>query len=191
MKIEPFDFSRNVNKIELYQHLCYYHNEADNCMCIIDENKQVAFSNFKELYHLLKEEYHEYSKVKNYKYIHSNCMYSKYANNITKAYVKPTNVRSYKMLNSNLYDIKDYITTGFGEIFYLKEGNIFDKSKIDYFLGKICCIKLKNYNVYVGQVDIKLFDSVEDKIESISVLFLGQWKQIYIRDIDKIKIIEE
>ena len=182
MKIEPFDFSRNVNKIELYQHLCYYHNEADNSMYIIDENKQLAFSNFKELYHLLKEEYREYSKVKNYKYIHSNCIYSQYADNITKAYVKPTNVNSYKMLNSNLYDIQDYITTGFGDIFYLEEGNVFDKSKIDDFLGKICCVKLKNYNVYVGQVD---------KIESISVLFLGQWKQIYISDIDKIKIIEE
>ena len=191
MKIEPFDFSRNVNKIELYQHLCYYHNEADNSMYIIDENKQLAFSNFKELYHLLKEEYCEYSKVKNYEYIHSNCMYSQYADNITKAYVKPTNVNSYKMLNSNLYDIQDYITTGFGDIFYLEEGNVFDKSKIDDFLGKICCVKLKNYNVYVGQVDIKLSDSVEDKIESISVLFLGQWKQIYISDIDKIKIIEE
>ena len=191
MKIEPFDFSRNVNKIEIYQHLCYYHNEADNSMHIIVENKHLAFSNFKELYHLLKEEYREYSKVKNYKYIHSNCMYSQYVDNITKAYVKPTNVNSYKMLNSNLYDIQDYITTGFGDIFYLEEGNVFDKSKIDDFLGKICCIKLNNYNIYVGQVDIKLYDFVEDKIESISVLFLGQWKQIYISDIDKIKIIEK
>ena len=29
MKIEPFDFSRSVNKIELYQLLCCYHNETD------------------------------------------------------------------------------------------------------------------------------------------------------------------
>lgn len=116
MNLEPFDFSKKINKIDLYQHLCYYHNEADNSMHLIDENKRLAFSNFKEIYHLLREEYNEYSKVKNYDYIHSNSLYINYVENIRDAYVKPTNVNSYKMLHSNLYDIQDYMRYDFNLI---------------------------------------------------------------------------
>ncbi len=191
MPIEPFDFSGDVNKIDLYQHLCYYHNEADNSMHIIDENKQLAFSNFKKLFHLLRNEYKEYGKVKNHDYIYSNSMYADYVGNIRNAYVNPTNVNSYKMLSSNLYDLKDYMIHNFNEIFCLNDKYKFSVNNVDNYIGKICCIELRNYNVYVGQVDIKLFDFVEDKVESISVLFLGQWKQINICDIDKIKIIED
>lgn len=191
MNLEPFDFSKKINKIDLYQHLCYYHNEADNNMHMIDENKRLAFSNFKEIYHLLRDEYNEYNKVKNYDYIHSNSLYINYVENIRDAYVKPTNVNSYKMLHSNLYDIQDYMRYDFNEIFCLSDKYKFDINNIDGYLGKMCCIELKNYNVYVGTVDIKLSNPIEDKSESISILFLGSWKQIDIKDIDKIKIIED
>ncbi len=191
MNLKPFDFSKNINDIDLYQHLCYYHNEAFNSMIILKEDKRTAFLNFKDLYHLLKEEYDEYHKSRNYKNIHSNSIYIQYVKNITNAHVKPTNVNSYKTLSSNLYDIKDYVINGFVDIFYLNDEYGLNNNKIDLYLGKICSIKLKNYNIYVGQVDIKLSDSIEDETESISVLFLGSWKQINISDIDKIKIIED
>lgn len=191
MNLKPFDFSKNIDKLDMYQHLCYYYNEAHNNMQIIKENKQLAFVNFKELYHLLKDEYKEYDKVQNQKNILSNSIYAQYVDNITNAYVKPTNVNSYKMLNSNLYDIKDYMRYGFSNVFFLNDENRLEKNEIDYYLGKICCIGLNNYNVYVGKVDIKLFDWINDKDESISVLFLGKWRQIPIGDIDKIKILED
>lgn len=187
MKIEPFDFSSNVNKIELYQHLCYYHNESDNNSHKIDEDKKFAFLSFKELYHLLRAEYKEYDKVKNSDYIMSNGVYSQYVSNIRDAFVNCVNVSSYDWLSSNLCDIYTYMEYGFEEIFCLSDEDKLDVSKIDNYIGKVCCIKLTNYNVFVGQVDIKL----SDKIESISILFLGQWNQIKINDIDKIKIIED
>lgn len=190
MNLEPFDFSKNIDKIDLYQHLCYYHNEADNNLHMIDKNKRLAFSNFKEIYHLLKDEYNEYDKVRNYKNIHSKKIYINYVDNIRNAYVKPTNVNSYAMLQSNLYDIQDYMRYDFNEIFCLGDEYKLNSNNIENYIGKICCIELKNYNVYVGLVDIKLSDSTENKTESISILFIGLWKQININDIDKIKIIE-
>lgn len=191
MNLKPFDFSKNINKIDLYQHLCYYHNEADNNMHMIDKNRRLAFSNFKEIYHQLRDEYNEYSKVKNYDYIHSNSLYINYVENIRDAYVKPTNVNSYEMLHSNLYDIQDYMTYDFNEIFCLGDEYKVDINSMYNYIGKICCVELKNYNVYVGQVNIILSDSIEDRVESISILFLGSWKQINISDIDKIKILED
>lgn len=191
MNLKPFDFSKNVNKIDLYQHLCYYHNEAFNNMTILKDNKRIAFLNFKELYRLLKDEYEEYHKSRNYKNIHSDSIYIQYVKNITNAHVKPTSVNSYAMLHSNLYDIQDYVRYNFNEIFCLDNEYKFESNDIDDYIGKVCCIELKNYNVYVGQVNIVLSDYIEDEIESISVLFLGQWKQIYLSDVDKIKIIED
>lgn len=134
MKLEPFDFSRGVNKIDLYQHLCYYHNEADNSMHIIDENKQLAFSNFKKIFHLLRDEYNEYDKVKNHDYIYSNSMYVNYVDNIRDAYVKPTSVNSYKMLSSNLYDIQDYMRYNFNEIFCLDNKYKFNMNNVDNYI---------------------------------------------------------
>ena len=189
MNLKPFDFSKKVNKLELYQHLCYYHNEADNNLHLIDENRQLAFSNFKELYHLLRDEYKEYDKSKNADYILFNEKYNQYVSNIRDAYANCTDVNSYGNLSSNLYDIYDYMRYGFEEIFCIDDE--LDSNKIDSYLGKICCIELKNHNVYIGQVDIKLYDNETDNNESISVLFLENWHQIEINDIDKIKIIEE
>lgn len=191
MNLKPFDFSKNINKIDLYQHLCYYYNEADYNLHLIDKDKKLAFSNFKELYHLLRDEYKEYDKAKNSDYIMSNGIYSQYVSNIRDAFANCLNVNSYDGLSSNLYDIHDYMRYGFEEIFCLKSEDKVNLNNLDSYIGKICCIELKNYNVYVGQVNIILSDSIKDKIESVSVLFLGHWKQLDIKDIDKIKIIED
>lgn len=29
MNLDPLDFSKNINQLDIYQHLCYYHNEAN------------------------------------------------------------------------------------------------------------------------------------------------------------------
>lgn len=191
MIIEPFDFSMKVNTLNIYQHLCYYHNEANDNLHIINEDRKSAMSNLKELYHLLRKEYKEYDKVKNGDYIISNGIYSQYVSNIRDAYAHCMNVNSYNNLSSNLYDIYDYMKYGFEEIFFMDDKNIFDENDINDYLHKVCCVELKNNNIYVGKVDIKIHDGVDDKDESISVFFLDKWHQIMLEDIEKIKIIED
>lgn len=190
INITPFDFSKTVSNLDMYQHLCYYYNESINNLKIIDDNKKKAFSNFKELYHLLKNEYKEYSKVKNSNYILNNGTYAQYVSNITDAYVHCLDVNSYDNLQSNLCNIYDYMSYGFTNIFNLDKNNTFIKTKMDKYLYKICCVELKNSNIYVGKVTWKIHDSVDDKDESITIYFLNHWKQIMLNEIEKIKIID-
>lgn len=188
--LKPFDFSKNINNIELYQHLCYYHNEANDNMQILKENKELALDNFKKLYRLLRNEDIEYSKVKNHKYIMLKPVISQYVKNIGNAYAKPTRVTSYLNLSSNLYDVQDYMKYGFGNIFCLTEKYDFNRNDLDDYLGKICVVELNNFNIYVGMVDLKLFDIPSENDESISILFLNNWKQIEVEKIKRIKILE-
>ena len=191
MIIEPFNFSIKVNKLNMYQHLCYYHNEANDNLNIINEDRKKAKSNLNELYHLLRKEYKEYDKAKNSNYILSDGIYAQYVSNISDAYTHCMNVNHYDDLLSNLYDIYNYMTYGFEEIFCMDDKNKFDENDINDYLYKVCCIELKNKNIYFGKVDIKIHDGVDDKDESISVFFLDKWHQIMLEDIDKIKIIED
>lgn len=189
--IQPFDFSKSINNLDLYQHLCYYHNEANDNMRIVNENRVLALDNFKKLYRLLRDEDTEYSKVKNQKYIMFKPIISQYVKNIGSAHAKPTRVTSYLNLSSNLYDVQDYMKYGFENIFCLTEKYNFDKNNLDDYLGKICVVELNNFNVYVGMVDIKLFDIPSENNESISILFLNNWKQIEVEKIKRIKILED
>lgn len=190
-RLKPFDFSKSINNIELYQRLCYYHNEANDNMHMLNENRELALDNFKKLYRLLRDEDTEYSKVKNHKYIMLNPIISQYVKNIGNAYAKPTRVTSYLNLSSNLYDVQDYMKYGFGNIFCLTEKYDFNRNNLDDYLGKICIVELNNFNVYVGMVDIKLFDIPSENDESVSILFLDNWKQIEVEKIKRIKILED
>lgn len=190
MKPKPFDFSKNIEFIDLYQRICFYYNAARSNLGIIKENKKLALANFSEIYHLLENEFIEYSKVRNYKFISTNVEYISYVDNIKNAYSKPTRVRSYDNLSSNLYDIKYYILNNFNSIFCLNDNDNFEKSNIDSYLGKVCCIELNNYELYVGKVDLKLYEIPNENVESISILYFEQWKQIYIEEIKRIRVIE-
>ena len=189
MNLEPFDFSKKVSEIYLFQHLCYYHNEATKNMKIISSNKALALENFKRIYRLLRLECTEYDKVKNLEYIFANPVYSQYVNNIRNAYAKPIRVTSYSNLSSNLYDVQDYMKYGFNDIFCLNDTDCFDVESIGNYLGKICVIELENFEVYVGQLDLKLFSIPEENVESVSISFLGRWKQLMINDIKKINLL--
>lgn len=191
MIIEPFNFSVKVKKINIYQHLCYYHNEANDNLHIINDDRRYALSNLKELYHLLRKEYKEYDKTKNSDYILSDGIYAQYVSNIRDAYSHCMNINAYDNLSSNLYDIYDYMKYGFEEIFCMDDKNKFYQSEINDYLHKECCIELKNNNIYIGKTDIKLHDGVDNKDDSILVFFLDEWHQIMLEDIDKIKIIEQ
>lgn len=190
MNIEPFIFSKTPSKLSIYQHLCYYHNMANDNFIIIDEDKQNALLNFKKIYQILGKEYKEYSKVRNSDYILSSGLYAQYVGNIIDAYAHCLKVNSYENLSSNLYNIRDYMTYEFPELFCLDESNIFNEKEVNKFLHKICCIEQKNGNVYVGKVDIKICDVVDNKDESVSVFFLDEWIQINIDDIEKISIMD-
>lgn len=191
MNLIPFNFSNTVKTLDLYQRLCYYHNEANNGLQIINNERTIAMSNLKGLYNLLKKEYNEYNKVKNEDYILSNGIYAQYVSNISDAYLHCININSYDKLSSNLYDVYDYVKYGFEEIFCLDDKNKFAKNNINNYLYKVCCVELKNGNIYVGKTNIKLHDFVDNRDESISIYFLDEWNQIMIDDIDKIKIIKE
>lgn len=189
MNLEPFDFSERVNETELFQHLCFYHNEATNNMKIISFNKALALENFKRIYRLLRLECTEYDKVKNRDYIFANPIYCQYVNNIRNAYAKSIRVTSYSNLSSNLYDVQDYMKYGFNDIFCLNDTDSFDVDGIDNYLGRMCVIELENFELYVGQLDLKLFSIPEENVESVSILFLGKWKQLMINDIKRIKLL--
>lgn len=189
MKLEPIDFSRNVDVINLYQHLCYYHNEAFISLNDFSENPRLALDNFLRLYRLLRSEYNEYRKVKNSKYILSNSIFSQYVKNISSAYAKPTKVTSYQNLSSNLYDVQDYMKYGFNNIFCLTDEHNFVIEELDKYLGNCCVLELNNYEVYVGFVDIKLFSLPDENVESISILFFETWIQIDITKIKRINIL--
>lgn len=190
MNFKPFDFSKEVDILELYQRLCFYHNEAFNSLNNLKENEKSSFRKFKELYGMLRIEDHEYSKVSNQKYIMFKPIISQYVKNIGDAYAKPTKVNSYENLSSNLYDVQDYMKYGFENIFCMKEKDNFVHSKLDNYFGHICVVEMRNFNVYVGRIDLKLFDVPSEKTESVSVLFLNEWILLNVDEIIKIKVLD-
>ena len=40
MEIEPLNLLNNIKPLEIYQRICYYHNEANDILTIINENKK-------------------------------------------------------------------------------------------------------------------------------------------------------
>ncbi len=188
MELKPFDFSKNINKIELIQRLCFFYNEANKNLELMKYDKRKSFFNFKRLYHLLKEEYNEYKKERNKNYILNNGVYSQYVSNITDAYVKCLNTNSYEDLASNLYNICDYMWYGFSDIFCLGDEYKINRDSLESYLYKECIIILNDYSIYVGKTNIKLIDGENRELESISLLFFDKWIQIPINSINKIKL---
>lgn len=192
MELEAFDFSKNITEKELLEHIRYYYTMSRIATKIAETNKREAMEMYKEIRNNLNIEYKEYHKVRNFDFIHKNGVYSQYVDNITNACVKPTNVNSYERLNSNLYDVQDYIDYGFDDFLDISREDNIDLNNIDKYLGKKCNLITKDYLVYEGNVDLKLFEILNDnkeKVESISIFDFNKWNQIDINDIRAIDIL--
>lgn len=189
MELKAFDFSQNITEDELLAHIRYYYTMANIAMKIARNNKKEAMDIFKEIRKNLEKEYKEYYKVKNYQHIRKNKLYIQYVDNVTNAFVKPTSVTSYDRLNSNLYDIQDYIDYGFHNFLDINKKQDIEENKIDNYLGKKCNLITKDYLIYQGMVDLKLFEILKDNIKTktISIYDFEKWNQI---DIDNIRTIE-
>ena len=192
MELQAFDFSENITEDELFEHIRYYYTMSRIAIKIAETNKKEAMDIYKEIRKNLDIEYKEYHKVKNSHLISKNGMYSQYVDNITNACVKPTKVNSYDRLNSNLYDVQDYIDYGFDNFLDVNREDKIEKNTIDKFLGKKCNLITKDYLVFEGNVDLKLFEILndnEDKVLSISIFDFDKWNQIDINNIKSIKIL--
>lgn len=189
MELQAFDFSQNITEDELLEHIRYYYTMSNIAMKIARTDKKEAMNIFKEIRKNLEKEYKEYHKVKNYQHIRKNKLYIQYVDNITNAFVKPTRVTSYDRLNSNLYDVHDYIDYDFHNFLNINEEQYIEEGNIDNYLGKKCNLVTKDYLVYQGMVDLKLFEILKDNIKtkSISIYDFERWNQI---DIDNIRTIE-
>lgn len=192
MELQAFDFSKNITEKELFEHIRYYYTMSNIAMKISGTNKRQAMEIYKEIRKNLNIEYIEYHKVKNFAVIHKNRIYSQYVDNITNACVKPTNVNSYERLNSNLYDVQDYIDYGFNNFLDINREDNIDLNNIDEYLGKKCNVITKDYLVYEGNVNLKLFQILnnnKEKVESISIFDFDKWNQIDVNNIKSIKIL--
>lgn len=192
MELQAFDFSKNITEKELFEHIRYYYTMSNIAMKIAETNKRQAMEIYKEIRKNLNIEYEEYHKVKNFAVIHKNRIYSQYVDNITNACVKPTNVNSYERLNSNLYDVQDYIDYGFDNFLDINREDNIDLNNIDEYLGKKCNVITKDYLVYEGNVNLKLFEILnnnKEKVESISIFDFDKWNQIDVNNIKSIKIL--
>ncbi len=194
MKLEPFDFSENISKQEIFDHVRYYYTNANIAMRIMETDKREAMDMYGEIRKNLDAEYTEYHKSKNYNFIRRNKLYVQYVDNLTKSCIKPTRVTSYAMLSSNLYDVQDYIDYGFNDFLEIQESNNIDLLHIDKYIGKKCKIITKDYLVFEGKMDLMLCDlsnENNEQVESISIYDFERWHQIYVENIKSIKIIED
>ena len=192
MELQAFDFSKNITEDELFEHIRYYYTMSRIATKIAETNKKKARDIYREIRKNLDVEYKEYHKVKNSHLISKNVMYSQYVDNITTACVKPTKVNSYDRLNSNLYDVQDYIDYGFDNFLDVNREDKIEQNTIDRFLGKKCNLITKDYLVFEGNVNLKLFEFLndnEDKVLSISIFDFDKWNQIDINNIKSIKIL--
>ena len=193
MELYAFDFSQNITEDELLEHIRYYYTMSNIAMKIGETNKKDAMDIYKEIRKNLDTEYKEYQKVKSRQYIRKSKLYIQYADNITNACVKPTSVTSYNKLNSNLYDVQDYIDNGFNKFLDMNRKDIINEDNIDNYLGKTCNLITKDYLVYQGMVDLKLFENIDNNIKtkSISIFDFEQWNQINIDNIRALEILKE
>lgn len=180
MKLEAIDFSKDVSIDEIYKHVRYYYTKSSIAMEIARDNPRDAMEIYKEIRYNLKNEYKEYSKVKNWKYIHNNNLYVQYKDNIVNAYVKPTNVTAYRSLNSNLYDVYDYMHIGFSD--YLRgKGNVISINGLGDLLNEKCKIITKDFLVFEGKIV-----EVKDEKEYIAIHDFEQDYKISFSNIDTI-----
>lgn len=194
MKLEAFDFSENVSEKELTDHIRYYYTMANIAMRTMENDKRAAMEIYKEIRKNLEVEYKEYHKVKNYEYIRKNNLYIQYVKNLTNAYVKPTRVTSYEMLHSNLYDVQDYIDYGFNDFLNILDRSKEDEFKIDTisnFLGKKCKLITKDYLIFQGLVDNKVFDlpNNDSQVKTISIFDFEKHNHIDITNIKFLQIV--
>lgn len=189
MELRTFDFDKNIRDKEMLDHIRYYYTMSNIAMMTAEKNKYEAMEIYKEIRKNLGVEYKEYHKVKNFEFIRRNKLYSQYVDNLTNAFVKPTNVTSYKMLNSNLYDVQDYICYGFSNYFDFNHNSDFDLNKIDSYLGKYCKLKTKDYLIFEGYIDQKTFNHHNNTL--ITIFDFEKWNQIDSNNIMSIQILDK
>ncbi len=149
MELGYIDFSEKKLQIDkIYDHVRYYYTKALIALDISQNNKKEAMELYKEIRDNLKVEYKEYEKTKNWKLIYENKLYLQYKDNIVNAYVKPTNVTAYRSLNGNLYDVYDYMQSGFLE--YLRGKNKIDLDIIEEMIDKKCKVVTNDFLVFEG-----------------------------------------
>lgn len=191
MKLEPFNFSQNITENELLEHIRYYYTMAHIAIITSKTNKKEAMNIYKEIRNNLDIEYKEYQKAKKRDYIRNSKLYIQYVDNITNACIKPTRVTAYDSLNGNLYDVQDYIDNGFESFLDMNREDIIDENNIYNYLGKICNVITRDYLVYQGMIDSKIFESISDKRKkAISIFDFEQWNRIDIENIRALKIIK-
>ena len=105
------EFEKSViTESEMAKHVNYYYRKANEGMNILQGgDKPQAMKILRELNRTLEKEYKHYNLKRVEEVIDRYPAASAYKSAITKAYVKQSGKTAYDMLNSNLYDISDYM----------------------------------------------------------------------------------
>ena len=108
---EVLEFEKSViTESEMAEHVNYYYRKANEGMNILQGgDKPQAMKILRELNRTLEKEYKHYNFKRVEEVIDRYPAASAYKSAITKAYVKQSGKTAYDMLNSNLYDISDYM----------------------------------------------------------------------------------
>lgn len=114
--MEPFDFSKKVEKEEMIKRLKYYNNVSEEGL----NTGNLSFQEIKDIYNVIKEnlkvEYNTYDKEKAKKFIYSNGTYMSYVSSIRDAYVNLKRVYNKEDILRNLCNIQDSVLYGLIEL---------------------------------------------------------------------------
>lgn len=105
----PFD-REEINEDEIKEHIIWYYNKVQYGYELLRENnKQEAREVLREINNHLDKEYKYYHKSAVQKVMWDNNLYNEYYYAILEASAKQNRKNSYDTLNSNFYDIRDYL----------------------------------------------------------------------------------
>lgn len=115
------EFEKSViTESEMAEHVNYYYRKANEGMNILQGgDKPQAMKILRELNRTLEKEYKHYNLKRVEEVIYRYSAALAYKSAITEAYVKQNGKTAYDMLNSNLYDISDYMLINCGD--YIQE----------------------------------------------------------------------
>jgi oligoribonuclease (3'-5' exoribonuclease) len=97
-----------ISQEEILEHVKHYFNLAQEGLDMVNNDNPAARTYLRKINETLKEEYHYYKRSRVQTFMRKNIISSKYYSFITEAFAKQSSVNSYRMLGSNLGDIRYY-----------------------------------------------------------------------------------